>query len=148
MEVSQAETEGYALVQRGRYQESLPYSRRVAQVAGTEWMAHANYSSALHNAAQESRLHLGRIEPAMRSSLERVARMGLSLDEEDLAELYARGHDRAIAVYLRGQTLQTWGFPLDALGEYQRALAMAPQDTAIRQVVVNLTRLLARGGIE
>jgi len=149
MDPAEAETAGYALFQRGHYQEGLPYYRRVVDQFGAEWMAHVNYSSGLHNAAQESRRHLGRLEPAMRSSFERIGLMGLSLEEEDLAEFHARvAHDRALAVYFRGQTLETWGFPLDALAEYRRALELAPGDSAIRQVVINFTALIAHGGTE
>jgi tetratricopeptide (TPR) repeat protein len=149
MDPAAAEAAGYSLFERGLYQESLPYYRRARDQFGTEWMAHANYSSGLHNAAQQSRRHLGRVESAVRSSFERIALMGVSLEEEDLAEFHTRtAHDRALAIYYRGQTLQTWGFPLDALAEYRRALEVAPGDSAIRRVTSSLNGLLARGGIE
>ena len=149
MDPAEAETAGYSLVERGRYQEGLPYYRRVLDQYGTEWLPHANYSSGLHNAAQQSRQHLGRMESAIRSSFERNALMDVSLAEEDLAEFHARAaHDRALAIYYRGQTLQTWGFPLDALAEYRRALELAPGDSTMRLVARTLTGLLARGGRE
>src|SRR5262245_30036599 len=85
MNVEQAAKVGYACYQRGRYQESLPYYRRIVDLIGTEWMAQVNYSSALHNAAQETRTHLAHPTPAVRSSVERMALVLASFRAEDLA---------------------------------------------------------------
>jgi len=143
----QAETIGSRLSGAGRHIASLPYYRRIVDLLGTEWIAHSNYSSALHNAAQESRVHVGKLGPGVRSSVERMALMVISQREQDLAERHARSQaDRALVLFQRGQTLQTWGFPLDALAEYRRALQQTPGDPNLTRVETTLTELLAHGG--
>jgi len=145
----EAEAVGSRLSGDGHHLASLPYYRRIADEYRVEWVAHANYSSALHNASQESRSHLGSQAPAIRSSIERMAMVEISNREQELAERYAGpGADRALALFQGGQTLQTWGFPIEALVEYRRALEHAPDDPQLIRVENALALLLAGGVVE
>jgi len=93
-------------------------------------------------------VHLGSLGPAVRSSVERMALMATSQREQELAELHARQPaDSALAVFQGGQTLQTWGFPLEALAEYRRALEQAPGDPNLIRIANKMNELLAHGGV-
>jgi tetratricopeptide (TPR) repeat protein len=124
---------GLKLGRAGRYTESLPYFRRAAEApGGTTWQVRHDYSSTLHNATLESRM-LGRFgQRISRSSVERVAMMHESLRQLDLAEADAGSRrDQAFLEAMRGNTLATWGFPLDALACYARALTLDPTMKAV-----------------
>jgi len=124
---------GIGLGQAKRFMESVPYFRRAAEApGGSAWQVRHDYSSALHNATLESRL-VGRHGLRLaRSSVERVAMMRESLRQLDLAAADASAaRDRAFLEVIRGNTLATWGFPLDALACYQRALALDPTMRAV-----------------
>ena len=143
----EAHEQAVALGNAGRHQQSLPYFRRVVAEMQDEWLAHENYSSALYNGAQESRVHLGLEGPATRSSLERIAMALESLHENDAAESLAQSPgDRATVIYQRGQSFQTWGFPVEALAEYRRAMALAPDDANLARVTSQLGSMLVAGG--
>jgi len=130
-----------------RHQASLPYFRRAVSQAPDSWSAHANYSNALHNGAQESRRHLGKDEPAARSSVERIGMMRECLRESDLADSLTAGPaDRAAIAYQRAQSLQTWGFPIEALLEYRRAQAMDSSREDIAKAAHATGNRLAAGG--
>ena len=118
---------GLALARAGHHSEGLPYLRRGARAASATWVVHHDYSAALANAALESR-RVGRFgQRVVRSSVERVALLRESLHELDLAAASADApHDRAVIEVARGETLETWGFPYDALECYRRALALDP----------------------
>lgn len=91
------------------------------------WVVHLDYSSALANAALESRTVARFGRRVVRSSIERVALVRESLRQLDLAAAMADApHDRAVIEVARGETLETWGFPYDALECYRRALALDP----------------------
>ena len=124
---------GLRLGQSKRFMESVPYFRRAAEApGGSTWQVRHDYSSALHNAAHESH-RVGRFGHRLaRSSVERIAMMRESLRQLDLAAADAgAARDRAFIEAMRGNTLATWGFPLDALQCYQRALALDPTMKAV-----------------
>jgi len=124
---------GIRLGREERYTESLPYFRRAAEApGGSTWQVHHDYSSSLHNAALESR-KVGRYgQRVTRSSVERVAIMHESFRQLDLARAVAGSRrDQAFIEAMRGNTLVTWGFPLDALACYGRALALDPTMKAV-----------------
>ena len=124
---------GLRLGRSNRYAASLPYFRRAANApGGTTWQIRHDYSSSLHNATLESRM-LGRFgQRVTRSSIERVAMMHESLRQLDLAQTDAgSARDRAFLEAMRGNTLATWGFPLEALACYGRALALDPTMKAV-----------------
>jgi hypothetical protein len=73
--------------------------------------------------------------------------MSASHREQELAEYHAREPvDRALILYQSGQTLQIWGFPLEALEQYRRALEQFPGDPNLIRIVNTMTRLIAQGG--
>jgi tetratricopeptide (TPR) repeat protein len=124
---------GLRLGQAKRFMESVPYFRRAAEApGGSTWQVRHDYSSSLHNATLESRM-VGRYGHRLaRSSVERIAMMRESLRQLDLAAADAgAARDRAFLEAIRGNTLATWGFPLDALACYQRALALDPTMRAV-----------------
>jgi tetratricopeptide (TPR) repeat protein len=109
----------------GRHGEALRYYRRAARLADGAWEAHQNLASALQNSAGESRLHLGVLEPAMRSSVERQAALRESFQELERSEELAPDlASRAYTIRDRAQTLFSWGLSLDALQEAARAAAL------------------------
>ena len=124
---------GLRLGQSKRFTESLPYFRRAAEApGGSTWQMRHDYSSSLHNATLESRT-VGRFGHRLaRSSVERIAMMRESLRQLDLAAVSAgAARDRAFIEAIRGNTLATWGFPLDAIQCYHRALALDPTMRAV-----------------
>jgi hypothetical protein len=138
---------GVELAMAKRHQASLPYFRRAVSQAPDSWTAHANYSNALHNGAQESRRHLGKDEAAARSSVERIGMMRECLRESDLADsLTAAPAERATIAYQRAQSLQTWGFPIEAWLECRRAQAMDSMTAEIGKAARATGDLLAAGG--
>jgi tetratricopeptide (TPR) repeat protein len=119
---------GLKLGRAGRYTESLPYFRRAAEApGGTTWQVRHD-----SNATLESRM-IGRFgQRVSRSSVERVAMMHESMRQLDLAETDAgSARDRAFLEAMRGNTLATWGFPLEALACYARALTLDPTMKAV-----------------
>jgi tetratricopeptide (TPR) repeat protein len=130
-----------ALFEAGHHQESIPYFRRLAHDLDHNWGAFYNYSAALHNAALETRIRLGRKDPAVRSSYERVRMEHQALGVLDLAERRApKPHERGLVIDQRGQRLHIWGFPVDALRELERAQALEPGS---RQFQADLDEALA-----
>jgi tetratricopeptide (TPR) repeat protein len=113
---------------RGRHGQSLPYYRRALEDPGAQWSLYCNYGSALQNATLEVRLHLGRTEPAVRSSFERARMLRQALEEFDRGEaLEPAAADRASLVAARAQLFATAGLPWDALSEFRQAQALAPR---------------------
>src|SRR5262245_10407132 len=100
----------------GLHLAGLPYFRRLVDLLPSSWEARQNYANTLYNGAQEPRVHLGRLEPATRSSLERIQMIAESLRQTDAASsLATEPTDRALIEYQRAQALYTFGFALDAL---------------------------------
>jgi tetratricopeptide (TPR) repeat protein len=118
---------GLELAQAGHDNQSLPYFRHAAVAGSATWVVHHDYSSALANAALESRA-AGRFgQRVVRSSIERVALVRESLHQLDVAAALADApRDRAVIEVSRGETLETWGLPYDALECYRRAIALDP----------------------
>ena len=129
-----------SLVQHREFSRSLPYYLRALEEPGAPWHAHCNYGTALHNAALQARVHLGRTEGATGSSFERVAMMREALREFDVAErLAGTSKDRAFAIASRAHRLLTWGMPWDALQEFRRAEALDPGwGRSVRHLILRL----------
>jgi len=135
-----------ALHQAGRHQESVPYFRRLAHDLSYDWRVLHDYSAALHNAAQETRPRLGRLDPVSRSSYERVQMEYQALGALDLAERLApTAHERARVIFQRAQRLHTWGFPVDAFGELERARALEPESPRWRGDLEQALMLMREG---
>jgi tetratricopeptide (TPR) repeat protein len=147
MTAEEAFARGVELGKAGHHQASLPYFRRAASLAPDSWTARENYANTLYDGAQESRSHLGKFEPVMRSSVERMEMIATSFRETDAAAALAgEPTDRAIVLYQLGQSFGTFGFPIDALVAFEKAAALDPASAPIGAAVrVSETRLRAGG---
>ena len=132
----EADRVGLRLAREDKPLAAIPYFREVIRQDPRSSHAHENLASALGNGAQEARRHLGKTDNAVRSSVERIEMMRESLAETVAAERLATTQaDRVLALMERGRALETWGFPLDALVRFRRALEIAPQRTDVRAAV-------------
>jgi tetratricopeptide (TPR) repeat protein len=146
LSAQESNRQGLRLARQGRPLEATAYFRRVLALRPYSWFAHQNYAGALGNGAQEARLHLGKEEIATRSSVERVAMLRESLRETVIAESLATPSDQATVLIERARALYTWGFPLEALGFYRSAAALAPERRALVETVAQVEGELREGG--
>ena len=103
----------------------MPYFRSAVARVPRSWAAHENYACTLFNGAQEARTHLGKVEPATRSSVERMTMIEASFGQTDTAAaLAAATPDRALVLLERAQSLHTFGLAIAALVELRRAAAL------------------------
>lgn len=133
----------------GRHAESVPYFRRaVAAGMGEMWEGHFNLAAALINSALEVEPRFGRVDPALRSSYERVHSIFAGMDESRFAMRDARNSRmRAYTAYQDAVMLQFWGMPWDALATAKIAASLDPGWELPRRLVHDLQRDLARGGL-
>ena len=147
MSAGEAYSAGLARGQAGRHLESVPYFRAAVLLAPDSWTARENLANALNNGAQESRIHLGKDEPAIRSSVERIGMIRDAISHSRVAErLTQTDQDRALIGFQRAQTLYTFGLVNDADLEFRRALALSPSSPAIAQALEQSTARLRNGG--
>jgi hypothetical protein len=131
----------------GRNIESLPYFRRAAEGAPKLWETQFNYVAALANAALEVRTRLGRTDPALRSSYDRIASVRLALSLEARAIATSRTpRTRAYTAYENAMLYLNWGFPLDALAGARRARAFDSSWAAPAELVDQIDRDMSHGG--
>jgi hypothetical protein len=144
----QAYENGLQLAQRGNPAASLPWLRRGAAGMPQIARAHADLGAALTNAALQTRVRQGRLDPLVRSSVERVAYV-LEGDRETEAgiALASTRHDAAVMLFERASTYSTWGMPADALVMLRKAHELDPAWEAPPQVIAVLSADLARGGV-
>ena len=147
MTAEQAFNKGLSLGGGGHHLAALPYFRRAVNLEADSWTAHQNYASTLFNGAQEARIHLGKDEPATRSSLERMIMIGESLRQTDEATNWAsEPTDRAMVIFQRAQAFHTFGFPLDALMEFRKGTELSPGDAVIARAMNRAEEQLRSGG--
>jgi tetratricopeptide (TPR) repeat protein len=138
---------GLTLGGEGHHLEALPYYASAVRQAPDSWTVRQSYSSALHNSALETRLHLGKAEPVTRSSVERIAMVNVSMRESRIADSLAQQPaDHAVIAFQRGQALHSFGLVDDALVEFRRAEALYPSSPVIAAAVRDAERRLASGG--
>jgi tetratricopeptide (TPR) repeat protein len=138
---------GLALGRDGHHLAALPYFASAARQMPDSWTARQSLASALYNGAQEARVHLGKEEPATRSSVERIAMVNASMRESRTADSLAQlPVDHAVIAFQRGQTLHTFGLVDDALVEFRRAAALDPSSKVIAAAIRGAERRLASGG--
>jgi tetratricopeptide (TPR) repeat protein len=131
----------------GHHLEALPYFASAVRQAPDSWTARQSYASALHNSTLETRLHLGKAEPATRSSVERIAMVNTSMRESRIADSLAQQPaDHAVIAFQRGQALHTFGLVEDAIVEFRRAAALDPSSKVIAAAVRGAEHRLASGG--
>jgi tetratricopeptide (TPR) repeat protein len=138
---------GLTLGRDGHHLAALEYFGSAARQAPDWWAARQSYASALYNGAQEARVHLGKEEPATRSSVERIAMVNASMRESRGADSLAQQPgDHALIAFQNGQTLHTFGLVDDALVEFRRAAALDPSSKMIASALRGAERRLASGG--
>jgi choline dehydrogenase-like flavoprotein len=116
---------GLQLGRAGRNLAAMPYFVSAVARAPRSWAAHENYACTLCNGAQEARTHLGKVEPATRSSVERMTMIEQSFGQTDTASTLAGAPaDRALVLLERAQSLHTFGFPIDGLVALRHAAAL------------------------
>ena len=114
--------EAMVLGQQKKYLESLPALRSVMESDTNSSQLHHDYATAVLNAVHQPRVHLGRKEFAVRSSLERIELVRWALVELVRAERTAREpRELAWAIRTRAQALGAWGFPWEAVSGYRDA---------------------------
>lgn len=134
----------------GRHAESIPFFRRAAEAGmGEQWEGRFNLAAALINAALEVRSRLGKNDPALRSSYERVQSVFDGMLEARHAVRVARdSRMRAYTAYQDALMLQFWGMPWDALATAKIAAEYDPGWEPAQRLVRELQTDLARGGIK
>jgi hypothetical protein len=149
LDAQQAFLAGGRLGSAGRHAASIPYFQRAVAVGmGDTWEGRFNLAAAQINAALEVAPRFGRVDPALRSSYERVQSVFSGLTEARHAARLARdSRMRAYTAYQDALMLQFWGMPWDALAIAKVAASMDPGWEAPPRLVRELERDLARGGI-
>ncbi len=116
------------LGQAKRFVASLPWFRRASEGIAGDWEVHYNHATALYQASIEVRAHRGRIEPASRSSFDRLAWTRAALEELALAERMAPDDEVRVRVATtRANRFQTWGLPWDAVDGFRGAARFDPR---------------------
>ena len=132
----------------GRHAASIPYFRRAAAGMADSWETHFNFAGALADGAIEAGMRLGRVDPVMRSSLERVRAVMEAMRESDKAQgLGGDAHTRAYTAFALAKLLLTWGFPFDALDRARNAHALDPGWADASQLVRQIEGRLSGGGL-
>lgn len=138
---------GIALSRDGHHLAAADCFGKVARERPGSWMARQSYASALYNGAQEVRMHLGKEEPVMRSSVERIALVRVSMIEARTADsLAATPQQRAVMAYQHGQILHAYGLVTDALVAFRNAARLDSSSTLIATGLREAERRLANGG--
>lgn len=147
MDPAAALREGTRLGAAGEYARSLPYLRRAVAANPASWEARFNLASSLSNTALQVRRHLGRDEPVLRSSVERLAMLRESERELESALAGARtAHEAALVLWTRANLYRAWGLPLDALDLARRARELEPGWPEAGRLVAQLEGDFARAG--
>jgi len=149
LDAQSAFAQGGRLGTAGRHVESIPYFRRATTAGmGEQWEGRINLAAALINAALEVDSRLGKADPALRSSYERVQSVVDGMGEARQAMRVARdSRARAYTAYQDAQNLQAWGFAWDALAVAQVAQSLDLTWEPPRRLILELQRDLARGGV-
>jgi hypothetical protein len=128
MSAEQAYAVTARLVATRQHLESLPYLRRMIELAPREeWALFHDYANALQGASMQGRMMLGLPERATRSSFERIQLMRQALAELDRAQRLADSPRSSAFVHIaRARQLGAWGLPWDAWAELRAAAAADP----------------------
>ena len=138
---------GVALQRNGEHVASVPYFRRAVELEPGLRQPHDDLALALHDAAIQTELADARVRLVVPSSDRRVAMLREALEELDRAERLAPSPaEHALVHGTRGRMYQLWGFPNEALEEFDRAVACAPQWTSMREYARDYREEVGRGG--
>jgi len=123
-----------AATARGDWPEALRWQVRIAAALPTNPIALRQLGQALHNHRNAITLPDGQTRWLLRNSLVRAEWEARALALFDSsATVAATPGDRALAHYWKGRTAEYEGLPLDALAEYEAALAIVPGDSSMRR---------------
>ena len=115
--------------------EALRWQRRIAAALPTNPLVLRQLGETLHNHRFAVTLPDGRQHWLLRNSLVRAEWEVQVLRLFDSSAVVARDPvDRARAHYWKARSAESDGLPLDALAEYEAALAIVPTDTLFRRV--------------
>jgi len=124
-----------AAARRSDWPEALRWQRRIAAALPASPLALRQLGQVLHNHRYAVTLPDGRPRRLLRNSLVRAEWGAQALRMFDSSGVVAaEPDDRARAHWWRGRVAEFEGLPLDALAEYEAALAMVPADTMLRRV--------------
>jgi hypothetical protein len=139
---------GLRLGGQGQGARSVPYFRRAVAGLPGFWEARYDLSSALANAAVESHRRLGRLDPVLRSSVERIGAIVESEHELVIAlGMVNRPHNRAVLLFSRAQTYLAWGMPVDALALLREAQRADPAWRDPAEMALRIEAGLFLGGL-
>jgi len=132
------------LARAGHALASLPYYRHTLTVS-QQAQIHADFSSALRNAAIEVRIVHGVSMPITRDAVERIALMREALSELTAAEVRTtNAHDGASVIEEIAKVHRTWGFPWLCFYEFRRAQKADPSAENIKLEADYYTSVLHR----
>jgi hypothetical protein len=123
-----------AATMRSDWAEALRWQERIAAALPTNPLALRQLAQVLHNHHYAITLPDGRQHWLLRNSLIRAeweARVRALFDSS--AAVTSDPHEHARAHYWKGRSAEYEGLPLDALAEYEAALALVPGDTTLRR---------------
>jgi len=132
-----------AATMRSDWAEALRWQVRIAAALPTNPLALRQLGQTLHNHRYAIVLPDGRSHWLLRNSLVRAEWEARALELFDSSAVVTEDPvERARAHYWKGRTAEFEGLPLDALAEYEAALAIAPMDTTLRRVCDQVRRKL------
>jgi len=119
---------------RRDWPEALHWQRRIAAALPENPIALRQLAQTLHNYRNAVTLPDGSKRWLLRNSLERAEWEAQALALFDSSGVVSSSPvHRALARYWKGRIAEYDGLPVDALVEYDAALAITPQDTALRR---------------
>jgi hypothetical protein len=124
-----------AATMRSDWAEALRWQERITAALPTNALALRQLAQTLHNHHYAITLPDGRQHWLLRNSLVRAeweARVVALFDSS--AAVTHDPQDQARAHYWKGRSAEYEGLPLDALAEYEAALALVPADTTLQRV--------------
>lgn len=143
---AQAYEKGLQLQRDGNHVESVPWFRRAMEHHPPHWQLCHDLALALQNAALKTPAP-GGSGAVPRATDARVGAVVEALRQLDRAERLAPGRaERAVVLRSRGHLLRVWGFPAEALFNYERAADELPQWSELRHFIRDYRDVLARGG--
>jgi tetratricopeptide (TPR) repeat protein len=120
---------------RSDWAEALSWQQRIAAALPRNPLALRQLGQTLHNHRYAITLPDGRPHWLLRNSLVRAEWEARALQLFDSSAAVTDDPvERARAHYWKGRTAEFEGLPLDALAEYEAALAIVPGDTTLQRV--------------
>lgn len=146
--VAAAATVFEAATSRRDWPEALRWQERIAAALPTNSIALRQLGQVLHNHRNAITFPDGRTGWLLRNSLIRAQWEMRALALFDSSGAVTRDPQaRALAHYWKGRTADYEGLPLDALFEYEAALAVIPQDSSLLRLCMNAREAIVAASI-